>query len=133
MFRVNIGGGEATMDLFIVKDGTVPIAIAKVIRRESGPKTRLQEAAEVLANSDAHSYLEHFEVPSTTTAVTISWADGWGFEVKGYPSFREALRAFNREVTDDHGHGVEILDALHRVATFGNENDESYLHVWSLS
>lgn len=122
------------MDLFVIKDGTVPIAIAKVIRREQDVtpegKDPLDEADEAIRDSDAHQYIQRFTVPDDTEAVVVAWYDG--FSVDGYPSFADAFEAYQAESIPE---SREQLDEDHWTSIFDGplgDDDEGYVHVWRL-
>lgn len=121
------------MIVAVFKDGTVPIAIAKVVasdhnanlnhsNRPEGPSY-----GEELAASDAHEYVELFEVPDDTIYLAVTWMDGMGFGVSGFSTLLPALR-----LIEDNGRQPTEYGPGHWNITYGSGDDESYGHVFRI-
>ena len=112
------------MQLVILKDGTVPVAVAKVLATDGD----LSDWRDEVANDDAHSYVEVFDVPDDSTAIGVSWADGMGFEVYGHRTLGNALAALTQSADSD----VSKYAEGHWGTVYGEGDDESYGHVFTL-
>ena len=116
------------MQVIILKDGTVPVALAKVLHTD-GLDARYREE---LSLTGAHNYVETFDLPDDSAAAFVTWQDGEGFNVTGYPVVQEALDAlfaFDGDVEPGMAH---LVNYGHWSLTYGFGDDESYGHVFTL-
>lgn len=117
------------MDLVLIKDGTVPLAVAKVVARDAAGT--LTTAGEELANSDGHEVAELFQVDNSTRFVSITWFDGLGFSVAGWATEREAIE----DLEDGEPGSAQVYSRGHWGRVYGDEetDDVGYGHVFALS
>ncbi|HET9671699.1 MAG TPA: hypothetical protein VFQ40_02485 [Actinomycetota bacterium] len=111
------------MIVAVFKDGTVPVAVAKVIASDHGAS--LNDYADELAGSEAHQHVELFDVPDGSRFLAVTWTDGWGFTVKGFTDGISAI-AFIEDGADRAADEYE--PGRHWNITYGD--DEGYGHVF---
>jgi hypothetical protein len=124
------------MEVIIVKDGTVPVAVAKVVNTDGGVRGGLTDFLESMdPDGDMHQYVEAFYAGDDGTRyIGVTWADGDGFNVIGFIGLNDALTWLNDGATDEAiadsnlSHG----DRLHWAITYDPGDDESYGHVFSI-
>lgn len=105
------------MKVVVVKDGTIPVVVGKVLATDG-------ELAE-----DIHAYAEVFEVDDDTTALFVGWTEFEGFHVAGLADLNLALRLMNDGASDEAIRGSNI-DGRHWAVTYGEGDHESYGHVF---
>lgn len=118
------------MQLFVLKDGTIPVVILKPVAVDTGAD--LGRYGEELASGDAHEYVERFIVPDETAHVLVTWDEFMGFQVSGFRELAHALEALNGEATDE-AISNSNLDGRHWAVTYGEGDHESYGHVFTLA
>jgi len=118
------------MQVIVIKDGTVPVAIAKVVATDGEVDVQKHIEAEDV-NRDAHQWVESFTVPDDTRFVGVSWDEFMGFQVFGYTSLGEALAALDTFATPEAIANSNI-DGRHWAVTYDPGDDESYGHVFTL-
>lgn len=117
------------MNLFVLKDGTIPVAILRPVAVDTGAD--LGRYGEELASGDAHEYLERFTVPDESAYVLVTWDEFMGFTVSGFREIGPALEALNGEATNE-AIANSHLDTGHWAVTYGEGDHESYGHVFTL-
>ena len=120
------------MELVILKDGTIPVMVARVVARDHGAD--LETYAEELAEGEAHSYVEVFKVEDGSTYVTVTWDEFSGYTVAGWNRLDWAL---DHVADKKHGAPVEEYEpGKHWNVTYcdpdGDGDDESYGHVFAI-
>jgi len=122
------------MHVVILKDGTVPVAVAPVRFSDGDQRDYINgELSEEVADSDAHNYVEVFEVPEGTHALRIGWADGMGFDVRGFADMDAARADFLRGMEDGQTWDADTSDPGHWSATVNPGDYEGYEHAIALN
>jgi len=120
--------------LVILKDGTIPVAVARIVAVDHGAD--LESYAEELAESNGggvHSYVELFEVEDGSTYVTVTWDEFSGYTVAGWNRLDWALdHVADADRPGDLGRPDEYEREKHWTITYGVGDDESYGHVFAI-
>lgn len=122
------------MQVIIVKDGTVPIALAKVVETDGPEGSRLPEYLSLWETQGGmtHDVFEVFEVPDDSRFVFVGWTEDEGFNVIGFKNLERALDVLNEDATPDEVANSNI-NGRHWALTYGRDTEwESYGHVFTL-
>ena len=118
------------MDILLVRDGTVPMAIARLLAQDG----TVDDLIEFLADRDGDLEAEMHKVEDGSTYIGACWFDGDGFTLVGFNDVREAF-----EWLADDGLGIpvktETYSPGHWGATYpsGNPDDpRGYGHVFAV-
>jgi hypothetical protein len=118
------------MQVIIIKDGTVPMAVAKVLRTD-GPFDVQKHIEANDPNSDAHQFVEAFEVPDETRFLGVTWDEFMGFQVQSYTTLGDALNELDEGATGEAIKDSNI-DGQHWSVTYDPGENESYGHVFDI-
>lgn len=112
------------MRVLIVKDGTVPVLVARVLASD-GDTDELADRT-----GDFDLALEVFEVPDNAEALDVTWSDDRGYTVD---AVRVAEWMLNRQA-DDTGGPIVPVDIGHFVQSdIAHSDDEHwYSHLFDL-
>lgn len=121
------------MQVVIIKDGTVPIALAKVVETDGEDGANLARFLDREdPNSDINHLVEAFTVPDSSRFVFVGWSEGEGFNVIGCSNLDDALNILNEDATPN-AIAESNLNGRHWAVTYGEESEyESYGHVFTL-
>jgi len=120
------------MQVIIVKDGTVPIAVAKVVETDGEDGKNLDA---YLTKHDTDPWLvESFTVNDDTRFLFVGWSEGDGFDAIGFGDLGKALDYLNEDADPDQVANSN-LNGRHWAITYNEAEDgegESYGHVFTL-
>ena len=119
------------MKVLIVKDGTVPIVVAKIIATDWGPEGAEDGELALDRYGIESDVLETFEVDGEPEALDVTWADGEGFSVYG----TTLAEWFKYRQEDECGGKIEpVLAPLHFVQSdiCHGEDEHWYSHLFVL-
>ena len=116
------------MRVLVVKDGTVPVVVARVLGADMESSDWLE-----VATQDSNLELELFEVDGDPEALDVTWADGEGFSVYG-----TTIEAWMKDrQADECGGPIDVVNGrqghLHLVQSdvcHGSEDEHWYSHLF---
>lgn len=116
------------MDILLVKDGTVPLAVARLVAID-GDRAEFDKHLETFEDIE----LQRFEVDDSSKYLIVTWFDGDGFSVFGYPLLAPALESLQEPSDYFPPSKVESDDGKHFIVTYGDpDGDCGYGHVFTL-
>jgi hypothetical protein len=129
------------MQVIILKDGTVPVVVAKVIATDL---EGLPEESEYMTSTvqrfiekedpdgDLNAFIQCFTVTEGSRFIYVTWTEDDGFEVTGFETLARALALLNVDALPAQI-AASYLEEGHWSLTYDPGDNEAYGHVFALN